>query len=189
MIKRVLGFDISSSCIGYSILEFDDITKDIYFISCNYHKPIKKGSILDRLYHTKSIINKIIYDNRPDYIAIEDIVQFMKNKSSAKTVITLAVFNRMIGMLAYDYLNKSPELFNVMQIRHGLKFDKVLPKKEEMPELVSKHLNINFPYVYGKKNKKIAPESNDMADSVAVALYCVYVHTGRIIPKNKKGKK
>jgi len=187
MIKKILGFDISSTCIGYSVLEFDDTTNDVKFIKCNYHKPIKKGNILERLYHTKNIIKKIIDDFKPDYIAVEDIIQFMKNKSSAKTVITLAVFNRMIGLLAHDYLSKSPELFNVMQIRHGLKKTPVLPKKEEMPELVASHLGIAFPYVYKKKGN-IDSVSEDMADSVAVALYCAYVHTGKIILKIKKPK-
>ena len=187
MIKKILGFDISSTCIGYCLLEFDDLTNDVKFIKCNYHKPTKKGNILERLYDTKNVIKKVIDEFKPDFIAIEDIIQFMKNKSSAKTVITLAVFNRMIGLLAYDYLGKSPELFNVMQIRHGLKLSAALPQKAEMPELVANHLKIAFPYVYKKKGN-IDSVSEDMADSVAVALYCAYVHTGKIILKIKKPK-
>ncbi|MCP6726354.1 hypothetical protein NL526_30315, partial [Klebsiella pneumoniae] len=77
--------------------------------------------------------------------AIEDLIKFM-TKSTATTVVVLTTFNRMVCLLAYDYLKKQPELFNVMSIRHALKLNKILPKKEEMPELVAKHLEIKFPY-------------------------------------------
>lgn len=187
MVKRVLGFDISSTCIGYCLLEIND-KNEIIFSKCNYYKPTKKGNILERLYDTRNVIKKIIDDYKPDHIAIENIIEFMKNKSSAKTIITLALFNRMVGLVSYDYLKRTPELFNVMQIRHGLKMSPELPKKEDMPELVSKHLGITFPYIY-KKNGKIADESGDMADGVAVALYYSFVLTEKIILKDKKPKK
>jgi Holliday junction resolvasome RuvABC endonuclease subunit len=188
MIKRILGFDVSSTCIGYCLLEWDDVTNSIKFVDMNNHKPIKKGNMVERLYHTRGVIQKIIANYNPDYIGIEDIIQFMKNKSRAITVITLAVFNRMVGLAAHDHLGHSPEFFNVMQIRHGLKIDKELPKKEDMPELVAKHLGITFPYVY-KKSGALAEESGDMADGVAVALYYAFVLTGKVTLKVKKPKK
>ena len=187
MIKKVLGFDISSTCIGYCLLEFDDSNNQIKYVEMKNHKPSKKGNILDRLSSTQKVIHQIIKTYNPDFISIEDIVQHMQNKSSAKTIITLAVFNRMIGLLAYEHLGHAPELFNVLSIRHGLKTDKELPKKEDMPELVAKHLGITFPYVY-KKSGARAPESEDMADGVAVALYYAFVLTGRIKTKAKKPK-
>lgn len=188
MIKKILGFDISSTTIGWCLLELNDQTNDIKFISCNYLKPPKKGDIFQRLVETRKKITEIINKFKPDYIGVEDIIQFMKGASGAKTIIMLALFNRTIGLAAYDYLGKSPQLFNVMQIRHGLKTDKELPKKEEMPELVAKHLGITFPYVY-KKNGNIADESCDMADGVAVALYYSFVLSGKVILKDKKPKK
>lgn len=174
---KILGFDISSTCIGYSVLEIQD--KNIKFISCNYLKPIKKGTMIERIVDTRNKIKKIIEESKPDAIAIEDIIQFMSGASTAKTIITLTTFNRMICLLAHDYLNKSPELYNVMSIRHGLKLDKQLPKKEDMPELVAKHLGITFPYVVGKKSN-IKSESYDMADGVSVALYYAFVLTGKV---------
>lgn len=193
MIKKILGWDISSTTIGYCLLEWDDSINEIKFIECNYLKPTKKGNIIERLIQTRKEITKIINNYKPDFIGVEDIIQFMKGKSTAKTIIPLALFNRIVCITAYDYLGRSPEMFNVMQIRHGLKLDKILPKKEEMPELVAKHLKITFPYVYGKDkkgNKKIKDESCDMADGVAVALYYSFVLSGRIVLKNKKkGKK
>lgn len=188
--KRVLGIDVSSTTIGYCVLEIDD-SDNIIYKSMDFLKPSKKGTIIERIVDTRNKINDIINKVKPDYIGIEDIIQFMKGKSTAKTIIMLTTFNRMICLLAHDHLQRSPELFSVMTIRHGLKINKDLPKKEDMPELVAKHLGITFPYVYKtskKKGKTIAPESEDMADGVAVALYLSFVLTGKIKRKVKKPK-
>lgn len=182
---RVLGIDCSSTTIGYCVLDVDLTYNTIKFISANYLKPMKRGSIIERIVDTRDKIEKIITDNKPDLIAIEDIIQFMKGASTAKTIIMLTTFNRMIGLAAYDYAGKVPELFSVMSIRHGLKTSKDLPKKEDMPELVAKHLGIKFPYEINKKGK-VKVESFDMADGVAVALYYAFLLTGKVTRKVKK---
>ena len=165
---KILGLDISTSCIGYACLEVNGST--ITVVEIDHYKPTKDGDIFERLAKTRKDIKKIIKRLEPDVIAIEDIIQFMGHGSSAATIIGLAQFNRMIGLVAYDYLKASPTLLNVMKIRHGIKSGKELPSKEDIPELVANHLNIEFPYVYTKTNK-IAPESYDRADATAVALY------------------
>jgi len=191
--SKVLGIDISSTTIGWCVLTVNDLTKEIQLSDYGYVKPIKDGYIIDRMVDTRNRILSIIKRHNPDYIGIEDIIKFMKGKSTADTIIMLTTFNRMIGLLSYDYLDKKPELFNVMTIRHGLKMGKILPKKEEMPELVAKHLGITFPYKYetGKRNKitKIAEESYDTADGIAVALYYAFVLTGKIKRKKQVVKK
>lgn len=185
MKKIILGFDCSSTTIGWSTLEWDDSTNQIIFNQAGYIKPTKNGSIIERIVETRDAVQKIIVEAKPDYIAIEDIIKFMKGKSTAQTIIMLTTFNRMIGLTSYDYLGKSPSLYNVMTIRHGLKDGKQLPKKEEMPDLVAKHLGITFPYEYGKKGK-LKVENFDKADGVAVALYHAFVLAGRTKSKSKK---
>lgn len=182
--KRVLGIDCSSTTIGVCLLEING--DDIRFVDCSYLKPIKTGSIVDRMVDTRDKMKKIIEDYAPDYIGIEDIISFMQGKSTASTIITLTTFNRMICLLARDYLNKSPELFNVMSIRHGLKLNKKLPSKEEIPDLTAHHLGVKFPYKMNKKGLPAA-ESYDMADATAVALFYCFNLTNRI--KQKKAKK
>lgn len=191
MIKKILGLDISSSCIGYCVLNWDDVTNDIHFNECNYLNPSKKGSMMERIVDTRDKLNLIIDKVKPDYIGIEELIKFMP-KSTATTVVILTTFNRMVCLLAYDYLKTYPGIFNVLSIRHALKTGKELPKKEDMPELVAKHLGITFPYVYGKDkkgNKKIKEESRDMADGVAVALYYAFILSQRVKVKIKKPKK
>ena len=183
--SKVLGIDCSSTTIGYCLLEINESSNKIDFVTAGYIKPIKKGTIIERIVDTRNKINVILNKFKPDYIGIEEIIQFMQGKSTAKTVITLTTFNRMACLLAYDFLQKSPELFSVMTIRHGLKNDKAFPKKEDMPELVAKHLGITFPYEANKKGN-IKVENYDMADGVAVALYYSFVLTGKITRKAKK---
>jgi Holliday junction resolvasome RuvABC endonuclease subunit len=185
MAKTILGFDVSSTTIGWCTLNWNDTTNDIILMQMGYLKPIKKGSIIERIVDTRNKIQKIIVDAKPDYIAIEDIIQFMQGKSTAKTIIMLTTFNRMISLTSYDYLGKEPTLYSVMTIRHGLKEGKVFPKKEDMPSLVAKHLGITFPYEYNKKGG-IKVESYDKADGVAVALYHARVLAGKVKPKGKK---
>lgn len=185
MTKRILGFDVSSTTIGWCILEWDESNNDIKFVEASYLKPTKKGSIIERIVDTRNKIQKIIVLAQPDYIAIEDIIQFMKGLSTAQTIIMLTTFNRMIGLTAFDYLGKSPELFSVMSIRHGLKIGTDLPKKEDMPALVAKHLGITFPYEYNRKGN-VKVESYDKADGVAVALYQAFLLAGKVKRKAKK---
>lgn len=187
MVKTILGIDCSSTCIGYCVLELDEQIKSIKFVKADYIKPIKTGSIVERIVNTRDKIQKIIEEIKPDYVAIEDIIKFMKGKSTAQTIIMLTTFNRMTALVAYDFMNKEPEFYNVMSIRHGLKFNKIFPKKEDMPELVAKHLGIDFPYEYNKNNK-IRVENYDKADGMAVALYATFVLSGKIKRKIKSKK-
>lgn len=184
--KIVLGIDCSSSTIGLGILEIDN-KNNINFINVSYIKPIKDGSIIERLVDTRNRLQEVILKYKPDYIGIEEIVKFMKGKSSANSIIMLATFNRMAGLLSYDFLKKPPELFNVLSIRHGIKINNIFPKKEDIAELTAKHLGITFPYEYSKKGK-IKVENEDMADGLAVALYYSFILTGKIIKKTKKIK-
>ena len=190
MAKTILGFDASSTTIGYCVLSLDESTNVISFVKSGYIKPLKTGSIIERIVDTRNKVQKVIVDAQPDYIAIEEIIQFMQGKSTAKTIIMLTTFNRMICLTCYDYLGKEPTLYSVMTIRHGLKTGTDLPKKEDMPALVSQHLGITFPYEHNKKGK-IKVESYDKADGIAVALYHAFALSGRVKTKSKakpKGK-
>jgi Holliday junction resolvasome RuvABC endonuclease subunit len=183
---RVLGFDISSTTIGWCHLEVDTVKNTIEYKKMGYIKPSKKGTIMERIVETRHEVLELICKINPDEISVEDLIKFMP-KSTATTVVVLTTFNRMICLLAHDFIHKQPELFNVMSIRHALKLNKDLPKKEDMPELVAKHLGITFPYEYDKKGK-IKEVSRDMADGVAVALYHAFVLTGKVVRKVKKPK-
>jgi Holliday junction resolvasome RuvABC endonuclease subunit len=188
MSKTILSFDVSSTTIGWAVLLADEVLQTITYVNCGYIKPIKTGHIIERLADTRNIIQQLIKNHQPDCIAIEQIIQYMPGKSSAASIIMLAVFNRMIGLSSFDYLGKPPEMCNVMSIRHALKLNGILPSKQDMPQLIEQHLNIKFPYEY-KRNGKIADSSYDKCDAVSVGLYQAMILTGKIVRKIKKPKK
>jgi len=171
-----MGLDISSKTIGWGILDVNIETKEIKYIDSGIYHPLKKGHLIEKLSHTREAIIDIIYEYNPDEIVIEDILLYIANRSTAKTIVCLATFNRMICLLAYDYLNKIPNLISVSNIRKSIKLNKKdkMPIKEEIPEIIEKRLNIKFPYYYntrGKdKGKKIHISSYDRSDALACAL-------------------
>jgi Holliday junction resolvasome RuvABC endonuclease subunit len=169
--KRVLGLDASSTTIGLCLLEYD--STNIQLKHVDFYKPPKKGNIFERLQEVRLYIYNLIDRWNPDSVAIEDIVLFMKGKSTAKTITTLAVFNRTVGLAALDKMGSFPHLYNVMSVRHKIKKDKKIPKKEDVPERVADILNIDFPYKLNRKNNPIK-ENGDMADAIAVALCHIY---------------
>lgn len=181
---RVLGLDVSSSTIGWALLEVEATgsSHKVSLLDVGFIKPPKNGSIIERLAATRTDIKALIEKLQPTKIAIEDIVQFMAGASTAKTIIILTAFNRMVGLVAHDYLaqyKETPEFFSVMAIRHGLKTGKKFPKKEDMPKLVCKQLNTKLNPILNKVGK-VKPETYDRADAIAVALYYAYKLTGRL---------
>lgn len=191
----ILGLDISSKTIGYSVISIDD-NKNISILEISQITPIKqtktktqilknnikktktiitKLDIFQQLNYVKNEINKILKKYNPDIIGIEDIAKYFPNKSSANTIITLALYNRTIGLECFNFKSQSPNLCNVLSIRtkikKQLKLNKI-PDKKEIPDCMEKILNIKFPYIYDK-NKNINEKSYDMADSLAVAYYMV----------------
>ena len=162
-----MGFDCSSSTVGWGVIEYDE-NFNIIKINSGWFKPEKTGTIFERLDSTRNQVKTLLNLYKPDKISIEDIIKFMANKSSAQAIIMLAIFNRTIGMTCYDFLGESPDLISVMTIRHKIKQDKIVPKKEDVPECLEKILGIKFNWTFNK-NGKIKEESYDESDGLAVA--------------------
>lgn len=185
---KILGFDCSSTTVGWGLIEFDD-QFNIVDVKCGHFKPSKKGTIFEKLELVKLEINKLLFLHQPDHVAIEDIIKFMGKKSSAQAIITLAIFNRTIGMTCYDFMKKvSPEMLAVMTIRSKIKEPgKDIPTKQEVPGRLEKILNYKFPYLLNPKTQKIREESYDRADGLAVATASFIIRSTP--PKKKKAKK
>jgi len=168
-----MGLDASTTTIGLSVLKYDDGYLSLDHVE--YYKPPKEGNIFERLNAVREFIISKIDELQPTDIAIEDIIQYMP-KSTAATIIALARLNLTVCMAIYNKTGSPPTLLDVNKIRRAIKLEKLQPKKEQIPDVVCAHLGISFPYVYKKQGKnkgKFAPESYDMADSIAVAL-CYY---------------
>lgn len=179
-----MGFDVSSTTIGYSIL---DIGEEIKYIDSGFIKPCKKGELFSRLYKTKEEIKDLLNKYKPEHVVIEEISKFFPNKSKAQTIIMLAVFNRMVGLEAFAFLNKEPLLLPVMSIRATIRKEAklaVMPDKQQLPEIIAKLLNIDFPWVI-KKDKKLE-ESYDVSDGICCGFAGAHYILGKYIKKVKK---
>jgi len=193
---RVMSLDASTSTIGVAILDNDNGKTKLFHQE--YYKPpgSDECTIFERLLNIKKYLIAKLNEYKPDEFVIEDIVMFMRGKSGAKTIIPLALFNRTLGLTYYEWSGKLPHLLNVLTIRHCLKFSKELPAKEDMPQIVAKHLGIPFPYYY-KTNKKtklqeIMEESMDVADAISVGLAFIFINVEKrpkikyLVKKRKK---
>jgi Holliday junction resolvasome RuvABC endonuclease subunit len=175
---RILSLDISTSTIGLAILDYCD--GYINLIHSDYFKPPKTGSIFSRLSASKQYIKTNLDKYEAEEVAIEDYACFMKGKSSAITIISLAILNRTLGLFTFEHMNKEPILYNVNTVRSVLRnyigkdiiIDRIA--KDQIPNVIEKILNINFPWRMKEnkrnKQKSIAEESYDCADAIAVGI-------------------
>lgn len=170
---KILGLDVSSSTVGLGLVCLKD--GEISLSKYGYIKPIKsdKGTLLHRLVDFKKDMQEVLNDWQPNAIRIEDIITFMKNRSTAKTITVLASFNRTSGITSYEY-NPNTSYLTVHEIRKAIKNEYSLDKvqKEDIPEIIRTHLSPAFEdiiKVNRKGEEKIADETFDQADGIAVA--------------------
>lgn len=189
-----MSLDVSSTTIGLAIIDYND--NKIKLIHKEYYKPIKKGNLFERLKSVQDYIKCKINEFNPDCFSMEDIVLFMGKKSTAQTIVTLAVLNRTIGLTIFNNTKKTPFLYNAMRIRHAIKEERNLPSKEEIPELVSKILDFKFDLKMKKSKNKMIPadENYDIADAIACGICHVYMDRKGLaeslqVKKKKKRKK
>jgi Holliday junction resolvasome RuvABC endonuclease subunit len=169
--KTILGLDISSSTIGWSILEYND--KQIILKEYGYIKPpnSSKGSLTFRVSAAYDEVYKFLKSKKPDAVASEAYAnKFPRGKSTARTIIVLSVFNELISMACLKSLKYEPEKYAVMTIRSMLsKFAGYkISSKEECFEFIKKYFS-NYS-LRNNRNGKIAKECYDEADAIAVAL-------------------
>ena len=191
---KVLGIDVSSETIGISIIE-DTVPYSIIFI--DHIKPPKNDSIIESLYETKQIFLDKIKDLKFDRVVIEEISEHMSNKTTSKTILKLAVFNRMIGLCIKETFNIYPDFLNVLRARANIKHKDYVGAlaKEDVPDALSHLIGFDFPHIYEtisyrKKTKTvIATESYDRADAVAMAVAYLEMKSKNIPLKTIKPKK
>jgi hypothetical protein len=195
----VIGFDISSTTTGIAVLYLMD--GYIHHAQCEYYKPIKKDmSQLQTLIKLRTDIratlrkvrNKIadmartlgcsMEDHVKIHIGAEDFLMFVPNRSSAGTVTTLSIFNRVTCLAAYDEIGVVPELFPVMTIRSVLRkmsCSSARVDKENVPAVCEKliserHISGAWKFLWFTGRNGVVEENYDMGDAIAAAIACAY---------------
>jgi len=199
---RVIGLDASTSTIGICILDYDEDGYQPSLVHYEYYKPQKQDSnkekrpIADWVLEAREHIFNLIDCYDVTELVIEDYIRFMQGQSSAQTIIPLAILNMTLRIGVKDRYGWDATALTVGKVRHAIKRDHVLPKKEDIPALVSIYLFgiKEFPWFREFKPRKkvwaIMEESYDVADAMAVALAYVKLRSRpeKKKPSNKRKK-
>lgn len=168
-----MSLDISSSTIGWAIINYDD--QNAILSHYGHFKPPTKKQAKDvlpvRLDAAVNFVEKLLLQHKPDDVIVEDYAkQFSKGKSQASTIILLATFNEMLGWVVYKKLGKDVHRIPVTTIRSVMgKFfqTKIVSKDEVFPAFINKSL------LYKTKINKagnIKKECGDEVDAIVCGM-------------------
>lgn len=173
MRMRILGLDISSSTIGWAILDEDGL-----LLEYGHIKPLKKAKAEKagkgytyRLADTHARICEFLKEKKPDVVIIEDYVKkFSRGKSTANTIIVLATFNEVVSLACYHSLDKEPIKYPVITMRSRVnkKLGIKLKSKDDVFPFISKKYK-NFE-ITKTRFGNVKSEHYDEADAIFVAL-------------------
>ena len=168
--KNVLSFDISSSTIGWSLIEYDE---DSYSLKKYGHiKPPRKfDDKLEKLSKTYDMIKDLLNQLKPDEVAVEQYAnKFSRGKSTANTIIVLSTYNEVVKLCCYRELNLIPYSYPAVSIRSRMSkhFNESIKNKDDAFDFVVKKVS-NFNTILNRVNN-IKKECYDEADAICVGL-------------------
>ncbi len=123
----ILGLDISTSIIGWCLLENDGTYRDIGYVDLH-----KCADLYEKLDMFVALVDKISKQKVPTIYVEEPLKMFMKNASMAQTIALLQRFNGMCCAVLYNWLDIQPKLINPMTARStcGIKVPRGINTKE-----------------------------------------------------------
>ena len=176
----ILGLDVSTSCTGWCVLNQEGTLVDIGNIPLGKLKGVyKKAQEVSR------VLCEIMLKHHIAVVYIEENLQsFRRGFSSAQTLCTLARFNGIVSLLAYQQFNVEPSHINVNAARKCLGIKLISkkkggdPTKEQVLDWVSKDLGdtgLEWPIKVLKSGPRkgaaiLDPVAFDMADAYVIAL-------------------
>ena len=175
-----LGLDISTSNVGWCLLDI----KTQNLVSAGVIELSKKKDIFEKSNEVRSVLRQISSEHAISCIAIEENLQaFRPGFSSAKTIVTLARFNGIVTLIAFEEIGPRPTFVNVNAARKlaGLKIIKKssVSTKEQVLDFVKKKLP---DYTWPVRTLKSGPRKGlvipadscyDIADAYIVAIASV----------------
>ena len=173
-----LGLDISTSCIGVTVLDKDGhlVLSDAIKLSKTTCK-----DLIDKIEFTRDFFVKLKQTHEIKVIYVEDFLKkFKQGHSSANIIAMLAGFNTTVCWLCYDVFKIKPTKISFTAARNflgidikGIK-DKKLVKKAVLDFIIDKVPG--FPF---EKTRFGNPtfDMYDRADSCVVAKFAYYETT------------
>lgn len=176
-----LGLDVSTSCTGWAVFDADDQFIDMGSIVLS-----KSPSLYTKAAAVRQVLNDLFVKYPICKVYIEENLQsFRRGFSSAKTLSTLARFNGVVSLVAYETFSVEPVHINVNAARKSLGIKLVrkkqggAPTKQQIFEWVDAELHaseITYPWPIKtlksgprKGLELLDPKSYDMADAYVIA--------------------
>jgi len=169
--RYILGLDISTSVVGYTIIDETGKLHEMSYVKLN-------GFDKDDLFGKAEAVQKILYEYKDvvtDVAIEEPLVMFQPGMSRAQILSKLSMFNGMISISSKFIYNCTPMLYNVNHARKtafpNLKFPKGCDRKETvMLRVAEEHPEVDWPVMTrGKSIGSPRKECFDMADSYIIA--------------------
>jgi len=169
--RYILGLDISTSVVGYTVLDLEGTIHDMGYIKLNGKD--------DDLFDKAEIVHDILlqYKDLITDVAIEEpLVSFRPGFSMAQILAKLSTFNGMVSIMTKFVYNTRPVLYNVNHARKTAFPDLKFPKGSDRKELVRDAVAAIYPQIdwptmtRGKNIGAHRKECYDMSDSAVIAL-------------------
>jgi hypothetical protein len=184
MIEVNLAFDISTTCIGISVIDFHGEHIESGYLKFKVSKKIpEKDKLFMRAITFKSYLDNI----KNNYIVKNIFVETpLGNSNNRFTANLLTKFNGMCSMILFEKFEVSPVYIDVYEIRRYLcpeflntknknkkgEFTHKIPKGIDPKLYIWKKINdwfSNIEWEYNKKGELIGPNF-DRTDAIAVNL-------------------
>ena len=163
----ILGIDVSTSKIGYCILDNKQKLKEVNFIK------FKDGTLEERaMKFFNEELKRLKYTYNITHIRIEEpFSMFSGGKTTAGTMSKLQRFNGMVSILSYVMFGILPTLVPSRSARSkcGIKIKRGENTKKKIIEWVEQRYPKDF-IVELTRHGNPKPGTDDMADSIVVAL-------------------
>jgi len=172
----ILGLDVSTSTIGWCVLDSDGL-----FVDCGFIPLSKSPTLISKAKVSSSEFCKILINYPIEKVYIEECLQrFTRGMSSAATITKLASFNGIIQYVSYEDFGVEPCLLNVNQARKsvGLKTQSQkkcgIQTKDQVFSWVKTQIKYQWPTKILKSGPRKGlcinlPECFDMADAYVIA--------------------
>ena len=175
----ILGLDVSTSCTGWAVFnaagEFVDMGSIIL---------TKTPGLYMRAGVVRDVLNDLLIRHPIGKVYIEENLQsFRRGFSSAKTLSTLARFNGIVSLVAYETFSVEPEHINVNAARKALGVKLIrkkqggAPTKQQVFEWVDADLlNDQITHQWPIKTLKSGPrKGQQLLDPIAYDMADAYV--------------
>lgn len=169
-----LGFDISTSCVGWSILDKNGNYVDGGFIDFSPKKLNLEKSLFLKMNHFEKTFFPILekYKSQITEWAVEEAVKkFTMGRSSAGTIFKLASFNFGVVYSVYKKLQIEPTYISANAARKicDIKFTKDIDKDKKKQYIFDrcrdKYKNANW---QKNRNDVFAKQCYDQSDAIVI---------------------